>query len=110
MKPIFGYLRADEDTPDAELAQMERALSEFAGINDFVLNGIFSDDTSGHMPEFADLLGELRQSKARHMLLLHLSHLSAHAEIRSQMIHKLERDHDAVVLVVGDKPWTEIAL
>lgn len=97
---ICGYMRVTYEEPDENTRRAEHVLRTFAAAGGFCLTTIFHEHDPGSHAAFHALTEELRRTRARHVLVPSLAHLSSHPLLRDSLLTHLERHASAQVLAV----------
>jgi hypothetical protein len=92
----YGYLRVTDLAGD-KIWQLEWSLRKLAKAKGFCLLDIVSDSRPGDYGRFYRLIGELKRTQIRHVLVPSLDHLSSHPLLCEQLLLRLDE--------VGARVW-----
>lgn len=94
----YGYLRVTDLAGD-EIWQLEWSLRKLAEAQGFCLIDIVFDSQPGDYGRFYRLIGELKRTQIRHVLVPSLDYLSSHPLLCEQLLLRLDEAGVRVWLV-----------
>ena len=93
----YGYMRVPADVPDHEVCELEQAVIRFAEGLGLHFVSFFFDFDHGVRVGFSELITQLVQADARHVVVPSLRHLAHHVLLQDAMQDRLALDAGAEV-------------
>lgn len=102
---VYGYMRVHPDTDDQTLDSLEQELRSYAEARGYEFATTFQEFNSGRFTTWDELLVELQQVDAHHIIMPSLDHLTRHPLLRQTLLDRAEYDAKAEVHELGDGLW-----
>ncbi|MEW2547565.1 recombinase family protein [Streptomyces sp. NPDC047002] len=83
-----GYMRT-HDAGDEEIEAEQDRMRHWAAARGWRLAGVHEEDTEGAFTALDELVGALRESGGRHVLVPSFLHLGAHLVLQAQVVDHL---------------------
>jgi hypothetical protein len=87
----YGYLRLTDERDDEEIRQLEGGLRKLAEAGGLWLTEMYCEYQVGYYGIFYELLEELSEVRAGHVLVPSPNHVSPHPLLREQLLGRLEQ-------------------
>jgi hypothetical protein len=105
----YGYMRVPADVPDHRVRRVEQAVARFAASKGLYFVSFFFELQCGSREGFDELLTELVQADAHHVVVPSLKHLALNELLQTAMREQLAAGANAKVHAVGRRTGEALA-
>lgn len=102
-RPIYGYMRAYEATPEAEIMQDELRLFRWAQGEGYELAVIYQEEQEGSIAALTDLIQELKLTRDAAVVVPSLRHLGTSRVLQEHLAAYLVHCADVDMYETSDR-------